>query len=339
MSKPRMFRLLDGLGLKRGVDYVGPEDARSMAVDGGDEGINIVCHHHSSALSDWQLLGADLVKPVAFSFYADGYTNILLHKPEIAAFLSEYPAINRRDLFFFGIAPRSEAEYASAFKPTILEAGLLAGLAGMPVIVQSSDEASAQLESWVAGNPWALLVLRPWGSETFQRGLYSLNDPVNVHIEIISRVCEELDRHMGSNFSVVVRPDHRDELLMEKLMSGISESSSAMMRNALNLDAAWPKGYTLDPFLYLMPKLISDPMVTASFDSTAMLPFVELGIGHSHYFGLPDSAIELIGDANVLSTLTAKIRLLRRHVEGLGQSRDLAIETLGESFFRVSARC
>lgn len=297
---------------------------------------NLVLPHTPASLQDWNMVkgSAEPAPGVTMSFFADGYTNLLIGPGPIREFLIANPQCRPGDLLFFDSEGSMPAYHAGAFSRQIVSPAPLRRMASLSKLKAMAVEAGARIRERAAGKPIFLILLRPWGSQSYYKDRHVFEDVARKFDGVIEALVAEATTKFGRKPFSILRPDLRDPDLMAQIML---RQQNKPDNEFLDLNDLWPVEVNMDPFMLQLREMFPDqPVGIASLDSTATLPFIGLGLDVAYFLGAPrDAILPIYGQGAAAAELKSKMDLLERHIAGLSHRLPLEIQRADDFFVEV----
>ncbi|NNU16760.1 hypothetical protein HK107_10555 [Parvularcula sp. ZS-1/3] len=334
VCRASVAKVLSAWGLEHGTDFVLLTELRAEADE--SKSVELITHHHADSVTELEeTLEVHGFEKISVSFFADGFTNFLVHKEAIADFLKRQHSLRPGSIIFFDRVNEKALDHLPDFDIEVLSASHLQALMQHDVASSSAKRALEMITPSVGENGALLLVMRPWGSSTFHSGKFLLDDPVETASRMMQKLVDAINRHEGVARTVILRPDNRAPEFMARVVEHLRDRLK--QESIVFPEEVWPEWMTLEPLLLSLPDdALGPPFIVASLDSTASLPFLEVRKGRTHYLGLPDSALAASGDEEFAKGTAARVRNLERHVRYIRRDTPDTVELLDPSFVKVS---
>jgi hypothetical protein len=259
---------------------------------------------------------------IRLSFYPDGYTNKIYGLTQLPTLVADHPDISFGYIYQFDVA---------SDVPDLSALGLTVRLISSESIVRFNTSAtvSAIAEAEIAGcidggcaDDVLLLLMRPWGSETFLKGRLRFESAPELFATILASLIARIQIDLGRELTVLVRPDGRDAALSAASASVLSDliAGGAVPSVQMKMVSAnWPAWLTFDPFIFNFNRCAPGRRLhVAGLDSTASLPFLTTRRGSTHYFGVPSGAVPAdVTDRTAFQSIEGKLRHMRRFIKAI----------------------
>lgn len=318
IAKRPQFKPLARIGLEYGKDFIAIDEVPAFLEKNKDRDINMVIHHHPSTLPEWAIMVPPTVtNTLTMTLYGDGYTNRLLGGKEVAGFVAGLPHVTPRHLLFCpGFQPVGGG-FLKAFKRDVLDYSLMESIFTFPRFRALAESAAADIKAFAGDRPILIAALRPWGSTTFAEGMVQFDKPEDQFVEIVLQTIAAIETEMNTEFALIIRPDLRGGEFMDNALLGLAHRLGE--RKFLDMNTVWPDYIAMEPLMGNLPELLgNNDFVVSSFDSTASVPFITLGIGKRHYIGSPEATVrECTGDRGAFEFLVGRMALLKKFLDEL----------------------
>ena len=325
VTKRNNFRFLTNAGLVHRQDFIAFAEAAGTMKKSPDDSFNVIVHHHPSSIVEWDQIVPKDQPNLSISFYADGYTNRLVGEAGISAFLAERPEIVRRHLFFAQVFQPQGGSHLRPFERITMPFSDLKHVFDYPLFRDTARDAAKKIAKFAKKQPVLIAALRPWGSATFAKGAVAFDNPEDQFARIIMATIAAIEADQGKTFALLIRPDSRSREFMDNTLLSLTHQLGK--RKFLDLNTVWPDYLALEPLLGNLPDSgVGNDFVVASFDSTASIPFIGLGIGKSHYLGSPENVVRQFAESgSSLAFLTVRMGMLKGFVADLEKSAPIRV--------------
>lgn len=304
------------LSMKYGRDYVSEGDLFEAIDFTQYQEVNIVFHHYGEALTPCQSLSSEFVAKdvsVIVSYYADGFVNVFLDLDYVHDLVTNKLNLKERHAISFD-------KTMTHFKKKMLDITHIEVPSSLLQIIFEKYGFSSIFASIInksSINPhkkFLVLVMRPWGSETFHGGNYSLIEGGKSLAEIVEHILSKICLNESGNVHLLYRSDSRDLKVKEEFERCFFNKKNYIPYTFI--DDYIPSWLTLDFFLIYFVKNISKDLTLITFDSSTSLSLMPLAIGVKHVFGAPLTITEkLKKNADMTNIFLNKVNISKNHIE------------------------
>lgn len=292
-------KYFENIDLRRGKNLFSIKDFNNSYEQKEED--EFILHHSKQFINQLEpYISSYKLDKIKISFYADGFANRFLNHEEVSYFCSTY---NTRigSIYFFD-QKRVIPTHLDKYEVVVINALILHDIFEMNVFKQMYTNIKDLLPKEEEQS--VLILLRPWGSDSFQSGQFSMDK--NVLIEFI-RSIRLLHDTNGKTSKIYIRPDYRDGEYMNFIHNEILKIFPDVFMIDDNI---WPVWQTFDPFLYHFSKRLKNKIILVCSDSTAASPFITSNILKEVDVGVT----ELVEKKYFLNTspILSKIKMLER---------------------------
>jgi hypothetical protein len=304
------------LKLVYGRDYISEGSLFESDVLDDISSVNIIFHHYIGALSNCSEVTKSFIDKsysVMISFYADGFVNVFLDLDAVKNLIVDELKLVQRHAFSFDktmnffkqrMPDIEHVEVQSTLLNSIFEKYGFEDIFS-DVIAKFSDKKD---------EPFIALVMRPWGSETFHGGNYSLKDGGRSLSKIVNLIFQSIGCSKFNTSNFLYRRDNRDEKIMNEFEDDFIPDFNPDF--FCDVGEFIPNWLTLDFFLLFFAKYISKDITLITFDSSTSLSLMPLGVGSRHVFGAPvEITLKEQKNQNMTKIFVNKVNISKEHIE------------------------
>lgn len=319
-----MVSSLECINMEAIIDFVSSKKFVEYIENTKPNNINIIIHHYETQLNFYpEVLSSveHIVRNLTVSYFADGYVNTFLHADVAQLNLSKYPQFKAKFLYSFDVALPYYVDTLTYAKHENIRTNYTENIY---IRYRFEDLFLPRLENFLSNTKesggYLLLVMRPWGSESFHGGEYSLKQDAESLYSIVLDMVTLIKNDIGRDFTILYRSDGRDQILMDEFEKLIMIKGIAGLE-FLDIKDLIPKPFNLDPFIYFFDKFVSSNIYTAVFDSSSSLSMMPLNLGDRHYIGANNEVVrQECKKPNMLDKLKGKEDITRAHIKRLGSN-------------------
>lgn len=301
----RVFKYLEPLGFIAGKDFCSVAQFVEHAREADCE-FNFLTHHNDYAaktMLDLYRSAPDVFKGASISFYADGYTNKFLQGGVISSILSEMLDVRPGRAYTFDNSYPLDKAHLAAFDFQVVSSMLMENFMRIDFFARKCERIARKYIQPLVNQRVALLIMRPWGSEKFQRGFFATDSGA-----FDALIVEFLRRIYGKTLPpILIRPDSRDPEYMGCVVeSVVKRLSQPQQINVIGDD--WPAWVNMDVFIYHLTQQQDIKLDLFVFDSSAASPFFALGRYDRIFVGFPKELLDrLFEDEATAKQITRKV--------------------------------